>query len=281
VGRYRGSGRVGASENQGCPPCEAHNRDAPPGSQTRGIPTLPALASALIPTSFIRSYTSKASIIAAWPRWCLRDFHSMTKVLLAAPRAAVLCCRLTQRRQLSSSTLHCTTTPVRRPRRLTTAMAAAPKPIPKRKLGSSDLMVSTVCLGTMTFGTAGSAHMRARHVADDATDDASTTASGVQNTEAEGHQQLDYYVKERGCNFIDTVRPSDDPGQMADQHARAVSSDSQGSGLTPITCFGRSSPYVNLLRDISTTAPPFAPSRSRERGPPPRCVWMAPGPAPR
>jgi hypothetical protein len=28
----------------------------------------------------------------------------------------------------------------------------------------------------------------------------------VQNTEAEGHAQLDYYVKERGCNFIDTVQ---------------------------------------------------------------------------
>jgi len=55
----------------------------------------------------------------------------------------------------------------------------ATKAIPKLKLGSSSLEVSAVCLGTMTFG--------------------------VQNTEAEGHAQLDYYVKERGCNFIDTA----------------------------------------------------------------------------
>ena len=45
-------------------------------------------------------------------------------------------------------------------------------------LGSSDLNVSKVCLGTMTFGE--------------------------QNTEAEGHSQLDYAL-ERGINFIDTA----------------------------------------------------------------------------
>lgn len=47
-----------------------------------------------------------------------------------------------------------------------------------RRLGSSDLMVSSVCLGTMTFGQ--------------------------QNTEAEGHAQLDLAF-ERGVNFIDTA----------------------------------------------------------------------------
>ncbi|MFM7484367.1 MAG: aldo/keto reductase, partial [Burkholderiaceae bacterium] len=46
------------------------------------------------------------------------------------------------------------------------------------KLGSSDLEVSKICLGTMTFGE--------------------------QNTEAEAHQQLDYSL-ERGINFIDTA----------------------------------------------------------------------------
>jgi len=46
------------------------------------------------------------------------------------------------------------------------------------KLGSSDLEVSKICLGTMTFGE--------------------------QNTEAEAHQQLDYAL-ERGVNFIDTA----------------------------------------------------------------------------
>ena len=48
----------------------------------------------------------------------------------------------------------------------------------KTKLGSSDLQVSKVCLGTMTFGE--------------------------QNSEKEAHQQLDYAL-ERGINFIDTA----------------------------------------------------------------------------
>ena len=48
----------------------------------------------------------------------------------------------------------------------------------KRKLGRTDLMVSACCLGTMTYGE--------------------------QNTEAEGHEQMDYAV-ERGVNFFDTA----------------------------------------------------------------------------
>ena len=47
-----------------------------------------------------------------------------------------------------------------------------------RKLGSSDLNVSRICLGTMTYGQ--------------------------QNTEAEGHEQLDYAF-EQGVNFLDTA----------------------------------------------------------------------------
>ncbi len=47
-----------------------------------------------------------------------------------------------------------------------------------RLIGKSDLSVSAICLGTMTFGQ--------------------------QNTEAEGHEQLDYAF-ERGINFIDTA----------------------------------------------------------------------------
>lgn len=50
--------------------------------------------------------------------------------------------------------------------------------IPRKTLGTSELQVSTICLGTMTFGE--------------------------QNNEAEAHQQLDYAV-ERGINFIDTA----------------------------------------------------------------------------
>ncbi|OHC71544.1 MAG: NADP(H)-dependent aldo-keto reductase [Rhodocyclales bacterium GWA2_65_20] len=47
-----------------------------------------------------------------------------------------------------------------------------------RQLGRSDLAVSEICLGTMTFGT--------------------------QNTEAEAHTQLDYALAQ-GINFIDTA----------------------------------------------------------------------------
>lgn len=48
----------------------------------------------------------------------------------------------------------------------------------KRKLGTTDIDVSLICLGTMTWGQ--------------------------QNTEDEGHQQMDYAV-ERGINFFDTA----------------------------------------------------------------------------
>ncbi|MFC3725497.1 aldo/keto reductase [Neoaquamicrobium sediminum] len=48
----------------------------------------------------------------------------------------------------------------------------------KRRLGRTDIFVSKICLGTMTFGE--------------------------QNTEAEGHAQLDMAL-DRGVNFIDTA----------------------------------------------------------------------------
>jgi len=47
-----------------------------------------------------------------------------------------------------------------------------------RKLGSTDIEVSAICLGTMTYGQ--------------------------QNTEAEAHEQLDFAV-DQGVNFIDTA----------------------------------------------------------------------------
>src|SRR5688572_20568729 len=49
----------------------------------------------------------------------------------------------------------------------------------KRFIGSSDLEVPVICLGTMTWGQ--------------------------QNTEAEAHEQLDYAVDERGLYFLDTA----------------------------------------------------------------------------
>ena len=48
--------------------------------------------------------------------------------------------------------------------------------LPRIPLGTSGVMVTEVCLGTMTWG--------------------------VQNTEEEAHEQLDYAVKQRGVNFI-------------------------------------------------------------------------------
>lgn len=48
----------------------------------------------------------------------------------------------------------------------------------KRKLGMTDLEVSEICLGTMTWGQ--------------------------QNTESEGHQQMDYAL-DKGINFFDTA----------------------------------------------------------------------------
>ncbi len=51
-------------------------------------------------------------------------------------------------------------------------------PISYKKLGESELEVSNICLGTMTFGE--------------------------QNTESQAHQQLDY-ATDQGINFIDTA----------------------------------------------------------------------------
>jgi aryl-alcohol dehydrogenase-like predicted oxidoreductase len=47
------------------------------------------------------------------------------------------------------------------------------------KLGTTDLDISEICLGTMTWGQ--------------------------QNNEKEAHKQLDYAIKERGINFMDTA----------------------------------------------------------------------------
>jgi aryl-alcohol dehydrogenase-like predicted oxidoreductase len=59
-----------------------------------------------------------------------------------------------------------------------------------RKLGNTDLKVSAICLGTMTWGQ--------------------------QNTEAEGHEQMDYALNE-GINFFDTAEMYSVPGRAATQ----------------------------------------------------------------
>lgn len=62
----------------------------------------------------------------------------------------------------------------------------------RKRLGRSDLQVSTICLGTMTFGE--------------------------QNMEAEAHAQLDHAVG-RGINFIDTAEMYPVMGRAATQGA--------------------------------------------------------------
>ncbi len=58
-----------------------------------------------------------------------------------------------------------------------------------RRLGRTDLNVSLICLGTMTWGQ--------------------------QNTEAEGHAQLDYAL-DQGINFIDTAEMYSIPPRRGD-----------------------------------------------------------------
>lgn len=59
-----------------------------------------------------------------------------------------------------------------------------------RRLGQTDIQVTSVCLGTMTWGK--------------------------QNTEAEAHEQLDYALS-RGINFIDTAEMYPVPGEAQTQ----------------------------------------------------------------
>lgn len=61
----------------------------------------------------------------------------------------------------------------------------------RRKLGTTDIDVTSVCLGTMTWGQ--------------------------QNTEAQAHEQLDYAIEERGINFIDTAEMYPVPGKRETQ----------------------------------------------------------------
>ena len=70
-----------------------------------------------------------------------------------------------------------------------------------RPLGRTGLKVSLICLGTMTWGQ--------------------------QNTEAEGHEQMDYAV-DRGVNFFDTAELySIPPGPR--RRARPSGSSAPGS----------------------------------------------------
>ncbi|MEM9599664.1 MAG: aldo/keto reductase [Pseudomonadota bacterium] len=61
----------------------------------------------------------------------------------------------------------------------------------RRTLGTTDIDVTSVCLGTMTWGQ--------------------------QNSEAEAHEQLSYAIDERGINFIDTAEMYPVPGRRETQ----------------------------------------------------------------
>ena len=74
-----------------------------------------------------------------------------------------------------------------------------------RRLGTTNLDVSAICLGTMTWGT--------------------------QNTEAEGHEQMDYALAQ-GVNFFDTaemyaVPPAAEKADVPSAHAPADPSDTK------------------------------------------------------
>ena len=61
----------------------------------------------------------------------------------------------------------------------------------KRRLGTTDIEITACCLGTMTWGE--------------------------QNTEAEGHAQMDYAV-DQGINFFDTAEMYAIPPRPETQH---------------------------------------------------------------
>ncbi|KAJ8604893.1 hypothetical protein CTAYLR_004306 [Chrysophaeum taylorii] len=73
----------------------------------------------------------------------------------------------------------------------TSCVAALQQPIPRARLGQSELVVSEVCLGTMTWGK--------------------------QNTIDEGVAQLNQAVDEFGLNFIDTAEMYPVPTEAATQ----------------------------------------------------------------
>ena len=87
---------------------------------------------------------------------------------------------LRQRRRLYSglTTLLATASSLQRTVALST-ITSSPSICNARNLGSSDLVVSEACLGTMTYG--------------------------VQNTKEEAFQQLDYAIDQAGVNFIDSA----------------------------------------------------------------------------
>ena len=90
------------------------------------------------------------------------------------------------------------------------------------KIPQTDIEVSKICLGTMTYGQ--------------------------QNTEAEAHEQLDYAV-EKGINFIDTAEMYSIPGKIETQGSteRYIGSwlKNQLTGVFPFVTSNISAGYQN------------------------------------
>ena len=74
-------------------------------------------------------------------------------------------------------------------RLLSLAVAPSTTAFRTRRLGSSQLVVTEACLGTMTYG--------------------------LQNSEAEAHAQLDLAVDEHGINFLDCAEMYPTPNSAA------------------------------------------------------------------
>jgi len=95
------------------------------------------------------------------------------------------------------------------------------------KIPQTNIEVSKICLGTMTFGQ--------------------------QNTEAEAHEQLNYAV-EKGVNFIDTAEMYSIPGKKETQGSteRYIGSwlkDQQRDQLVVATKITGPMPYFNYIRE--------------------------------
>ena len=91
-----------------------------------------------------------------------------------------------------------------------------------KKIKNTELEVSTICLGTMTWGE--------------------------QNTEADAHQQLDYALSQ-GINFIDT----------AELYAIPINKDTQGLTETYIGNWiqkrGRRDDFVLATKAFTSSSP--------------------------
>ncbi len=94
-------------------------------------------------------------------------------------------------------------------------------------LPNTDIKVSKICLGTMTYGQ--------------------------QNTEAEAHEQLDYAI-DQGINFLDTAEMYSIPGRKETQGSteRYIGSwlkDQKREDLVVATKITGPMPYFNYIRD--------------------------------